>query len=289
MEINYFTLNAFAKTKDGGNPAGVVLNSDFLSDEDMLKISQEIGFSETAFVQKSNLADFKVRFFTPTEEVDLCGHATIATFFLMAKKNILIKGNYRQETKAGILNFEVQNNGIIFMNQNPPQFFEKIDKKEISQSLNISEEIISDDLPIQIVSTGLRDIFIPIKSLKELDEIKPDFEKITKISRKYNVIGYHLFSLETKFNSTAHCRNFAPLYDIPEEAGTGTSSGALSCYLFKYGKITKSNLNSLVFEQGYSMNRPSEIFVKLKLIGNDISEVKVGGIASDIKEKNLFL
>ena len=63
--------------------------------------------------------------------------------------------------------------------------------------------------------------------------MKPDFEKITAVSKKYNVIGYHVFTLETKFDSTAHCRNFAPLYDIPEESATGTSYGALSCYLFK--------------------------------------------------------
>lgn len=289
MEIKVYTLNAFAKTKEGGNPAGVVLNADSLSDDVMQKIAQKVAFSETAFVQKSNKADFRVRFFTPNGEVDLCGHATIATFYLMAKKNLLESGTYTQETKAGILNFEVKDDNTIFMNQNSPQFFDVIDKKEIAESLNISEEIISDDLPVQIVSTGLRDIFVPIKSLKDLHEIKPNFEKVSQISKKYDVIGYHLFTLETKFGSTAHCRNLAPLYDIPEESATGTSSGALSCYLFKYGKISKQNADHLVFEQGYSMKKPSEIFVNLKLQEDKIIEVKVGGIASDIQERELIL
>lgn len=287
MNIKVYTLNAFAKTKEGGNPAGVVLDADSLSDEVMQKIAQKIGFSETAFVQKSNKADFKVRFFTPNGEVDLCGHATIATFYLMAKKNLLKSGTYTQETKAGILNLEVQDDNTIFMNQNPPQFFDEIDKKEIAESLNISEEIISNDLSVQIVSTGLRDIFIPIKSLKYLHNINPNFKEVSKISKKYDVIGYHLFTLETKFGSTAHCRNLAPLYDIPEESATGTSSGALSCYLFKYGKISKQHTNHLVFEQGYSMKKPSEIFVNLKLQDDKIVEVKVGGIASNIQEKEL--
>jgi len=289
MKINVYTLNAFAKTKEGGNPAGVVLDADSLSDEIMQKIAQKVGFSETAYVQKSNKADFKVRFFTPNGEVDLCGHATIATFYLMAKKNLLKSGTYIQETKAGILNLEVQDDNTIFMNQNLPQFFDEIDKKEIAESLNVPEKIISDDLPVQIVSTGLKDIFIPIKSLKDLHSIKPNFEEISKISKKYDVIGYHLFTLETKFGSTAHCRNLAPLYDIPEEAGTGTSSGALSCYLFKYGKIPKQDANHLIFEQGYTMNKPSEIFVNLKLQNDKIIEVKVGGIASNIQEKELIL
>lgn len=289
MEIKFYTLNVFAKTKEGGNPAGVVLDANFLSDKSMQKIAHEIGLSETAFVQKSDNADFKVRFFTPNGEVDLCGHAMIATFYLMAKKNLLTSGTYTQETKAGILTVEIQEDNTIFMNQKLPQFYDEIDKKSIAESLNISEDMISGELPIQIVSTGLRDIIIPIISLKGLHDIKPNFYEVSKISKKYDVIGYHLFTLETKFGSTAHCRNLAPLYDILEEAGTGTSSGALSCYLFKYGNISKKDTNHLVFEQGYSMKKPSEIFVNLKLQDDKIVEVKVGGIASNIQEKELIL
>ncbi len=287
--VKVFTLNAFAKTKDGGNPAGVVIDADSLSEKDMQKIAQKVGFSETAFVQKSDKADFKVSFFTPKGEVDLCGHATIATFYLLAAKGLIKPGNYSQETKAGILNLEVKEDNTIFMNQNLPKFFDVSDKKEIAKSLNISEDAISPDLPVQIVSTGLRDVLIPIKSLKDLFEIKPNFESVSKISKKYDVIGYHLFTLETKFGSAAHCRNLAPLYDIPEESATGTSNGALACYLFKYGKISKKQADNLVFEQGYSMKKPSEILVQLKIKNDEIAEVKVGGIASNIQEKEILL
>jgi PhzF family phenazine biosynthesis protein len=289
MKLKVYTLNAFAKTKTGGNPAGIVLGADSLSARVMQKIAGKVGFSETAFIQKSNKADFKVRFFTPNGEVDLCGHATIAAFYLLAKKKILKPGKYTQETKAGILDINVKKDKTIFMNQKLPVYLNKIDKKEIAKSLNVSEEIISDNLPIQIVSTGLKDILIPIRSLKELHKIKPDFKKISRISKKYNVVGYHLFTFETKFDSTAHCRNFAPLYDIPEESATGTSNGALSCYLFKYGEITKKQTNKLVFEQGYSMKKPSEILVKLKIQNNRIVTVNVGGSATNIKERELVI
>ena len=288
MKIKVYILNVFAKSKKGGNPAGVVLDADSLSAEVMQKIAQKIGFSETAFVQKSEKADFKVRFFTPSSEVNICGHASIAPFYLLAKKKALKRGKYTQETKAGILALEIKDNTVL-MSQNLPQFLDKIEIKEIAKSLNISTEIISTDLPLQIVSTGLRDVFIPIKSLKELDNIQPDFEKISKISKKYKVIGYHLFTLESKFGSTAHCRNFAPLYGINEESATGTSSAALGCYLFKYCKISKKEANRLVFEQGYSMKKPSEIVVTLKIQNDQIKEVKVGGVASIIKEKELSI
>lgn len=289
MDIKVFTLNAFAKTYNGGNPAGVVLDVEQLTEDQMQEIAFKVGFSETAFIQKSNNADYKVRFFTPNKEVDLCGHATIAAFYLLANKGEIQIGKYTQETKAGILKIEYMKNKAIFMNQKGPEFCELLDKKDIAATLNISEGIIMQDLPIQIVSTGLRDIFIPIKSLEELYRIKPDFHKISKVSKEMNVTGYHLFTLETEFSSTAHCRNFAPLYGIPEEAATGTSNGALGCYLYKYGVINKNNSKNLIFEQGYSMKMPSEILASLTIENQEIAQVKVGGIALDIQEKQITM
>src|SRR3989344_7333723 len=117
MKVKVFTLNAFAKTENGGNPAGVVLNSDGLSEKQMLLISKKVGFSETAFVQKSDKADFKVKFFTPNAEVDLCGHATIATFYLLKDRQIIQAGKYTQETKAGVLAIEILQDKTVFMDQ----------------------------------------------------------------------------------------------------------------------------------------------------------------------------
>jgi PhzF family phenazine biosynthesis protein len=288
MEIHAFTLNAFAKESGGGNPAGVVLEADDLSDKQMLTIAAEIGFSETAFVAKSNLADGKVRFFTPAAEVDLCGHATIATYFLMGSTGILRPGCYTQETRAGILPIEIRPDGAVFMDQNLPQFLDCVDKAELADSLRISEEAFLPDLPARIVSTGLRDILIPVKSIKQLLNIQPDFQKVAGISRKYGVIGYHLFTLETVGKAAAHCRNLAPLYEIPEEAATGTSNGALACYLFHEGLIAE-NAGELVFEQGYSMGRPSEIRAELTVDGGEIRRVRVGGTARDIGEKRIIL
>lgn len=277
MKINVYTLNSFAKTKEGGNPAGVVMNADSLSEEEMRKIAAVLGFSETAFVLQSNVADFKVRFFTPNEEVDLCGHATIATFYAMSSLNLLKQGKYEQETRAGILGIEIHNDNFVMMNQSIPVFSEVIDKDEVADSLNISPSQITADLLVQVVSTGLRDIMVPVRSIEILDAIKPDMKKVKEISQKYNTVGYHVFSLESLHGANAYCRNFAPLYGIPEESATGTSSGALGCYLYHYGKINEDQASNIIFEQGYSMKRPSEIRVSLAIKENKISEVKVGG------------
>ncbi|AOT71842.1 PhzF family phenazine biosynthesis protein [Geosporobacter ferrireducens] len=279
MKVKAYTINSFAKTAEGGNAAGVVPNADFLSDVEIQKIAATLGFSETAFVMQSNPADFRVRFFTPNEEVDLCGHATIGTFYTLATLGYIKPGSYLQETKAGILGVEIKEDLSVMMCQPLPSFFEIVEKNEIADSLNIEITSIHEDLPVQIVSTGLRDIIVPIKSVDILNSIKPDFEKINEISRKYNVVGYHVFTLESINRSTACCRNFAPLFAIPEESATGTSNGALGCYLYKYGKLDSNQASHIIIEQGYSMKKPSEILVSLAVEGKEIKGVKVGGKA----------
>lgn len=284
MKIKAYTLNSFAKSIEGGNPAAVVLNADALSENDMKKIAGIIGFSETAFIMKSNKADFKVRFFTPTEEVDLCGHATVGVFSLLLSLGKVKPGVYTQETRAGILKVEANKDMSIIMNQTTPSFYEIISKSEIADSLNITTAGIQEDLPVQVVSTGLRDIIVPIKNIEILKSIRPDFDKVSAVSRKYNSTGYHLFTFETVNGADAHCRNFAPLYGISEESATGTSSGALASYLFNHDKITPKTAENIVFEQGYTMKKPSEIIVSLKIHDKNIIEVKVGGKALNLSE-----
>lgn len=271
-----YYINAFTSSKEGGNPAGVVLDSDNLSDKEMLAIAAEIGFSETAFVSKSNVADFKVRFFTPVAEVDLCGHATIATFSLLKSLDVITDKVYTQETKAGILEIEATKNNDVFMEQLNPTQFETIEKKSIAKSLGITEDkIIS---PVQAYSTGLKDIIIHVESLEDLNNLKLDFKMITELSKKYDSVGYHVFTLETLNDNTAQCRNFAPLYDIDEEAATGTASGALSGYLIENNIVEViDGINEFTFEQGYQMNRPSEIKGRIEVKNNKIEKVIIGG------------
>ncbi|WP_066501985.1 PhzF family phenazine biosynthesis protein [Abyssisolibacter fermentans] len=279
MKNKVYRMSSFAKTIDGGNPAGVVLDADLFSDSQMKMIAKEVGYSETAFVMKSNKADFKVRFFTPVNEVDLCGHATIATFNLLRNLGVINEGCYTQETKAGVLKLKVYKDNV-YMQQNKPKFYEIINREELKACFTNLNEVLHDELPIQIVSTGIKDIILPIKSLDILLNIKPNLEKIGEISKKYDVTGIHAFCLQSYNASTAHCRNFAPLYGIDEESATGTANGALACYLKHYMKDKIGN--KLVFEQGYCMNMPSEIAVELVYKDDEIHEVFVGGNALKI-------
>ena len=272
-----FVMNSFAKTPEGGNPAGVVLNSHFTA-EALLTIASKARSSATAFLNKIDDSHYEIRFFTPVAEVDLCGHATIASFALLEKQGCICDGDYFLLTKAGEIEIKVSC-GNIFMTQKLPEFFDVIEKEEILPCFGLKESELAKDLPIQVVSTGLRDILLSVRSLDVLFNLKPDFSEIAFLSKKYDTVGIHVFTEQTKYGGTAHCRNFAPLYDIDEEAATGTSNGALGCYLYRYNHITQSQAQSLVFEQGYSMKKPSEIRVCLDFEENKINRVCVGGRA----------
>lgn len=322
MNIDVITLNAFAADETGGNPAGVVIGADKLSEIEMQQIAKTVGFSETAFIMKSDKADFKLRFFTPEDEVDLCGHATIATFYAMFNLGLVKAGKYIQETKAGNLEIEIKEDGKIFMQQNKPAFFEKIteldkDFQTICNSLGIDSDKIGiknyvaqlgeeglETVYIEgknilrkmgIVSTGLRDLIIPVEDLETLRSINPDYDLIAKISKKYDITGYHVFTLETEDEeNTAQCRNFAPLFGIDEESATGTSSGALACYIYENKLKSKIKLNGTInmrFEQGYTMNQKSIIDASIDVHSNEsgvyIEAVRVGGVAKGISKRNI--
>lgn len=284
MKITAYKINAFAKTINGGNEAGIVLKADHFNEDQMKKIAANLGFSETAFVMKSDAADFKVRFFTPVQEVDLCGHATIGTFSALAILNHVKPEKYTQETLAGLLTVEINDDLSVMMQQPIPLYGEIIDKKEIADSLNITLNDLSAELPVQIVSTGLKDIIIPINKMEILDGIHPNFNKIEEISRRYDAVGYHVFSLKTQDQVNASCRNFAPLCGIPEESATGTSNGALACYLYKYGKISDEQIGKILIQQGFSMNKLSEIIASLGVKDKEVIEVKVGGKSLNLSE-----
>ncbi len=266
--IEVYEVRAFSKGREGGNLAGVVLER---VDNNLKQvIAKELGYSETVFIEEIGEREFHLEYFTPSDEVDLCGHATIGGVHILKEEKGLEEGSYTIETRAGRLEVEVGREAI-FMEQNQPAFYGEVDREKVAESLNIKVEALG-NLPVEIVSTGLKDILIPISNLEVLRGIEPDFKRIEEISREYGVVGYHLFTLESIEGNTAFTRNFAPLYEIDEESATGTSNGALAGYLKKYELIVGENMR---FEQGDYMGNSSRIDVRM-----DGKRLMVGGEAA---------
>ena len=265
--VDVYVAVAFSKDAKGGNKAGVVLGRSELTSVQKAAIAKEMGYSETAFVLDSDKADFKLQYFTPTEEVPLCGHATIAAFSTLKLLNMLDKPDCTIETEAGILNIHIKDDGLILMEQNRPAYLEVLDSDIFTGC--IERNFIDHRFPIQIVSTGLNDVMLPVDSVEHLEQLSPDFEMIANMSKEKEVVGVHAFTIIKESDVTAICRNFAPLYGIDEESATGTANCALACYLFKYYK----QQSQYVFEQGHNMGDISRIVVNLSYHENVIDSV----------------
>ena len=294
MKVKMFRVDVFTDKPFCGNPAGVVLDAENLDDGLMQKIAAEINLSETAFVISKGECSFEVRFFTPECEIDLCGHATIAAFYVLSLKEQIIAKKIGvveavQNTKIGKLPvrlfFEDGKIQRIMMQQGQPKSYGEISRLyEICEFMNLD---ISDiglnniDLKPEIISTGLKDMIIPVRNRMILDKLRIDFGKLKKYSLKNDIIGVHVFSTgQDRSIEEAFCRNFAPAVGIDEESATGTSNGALTYYLSKNDLLKN---NKLLVHQGSSLNRPSQIFCEIIKRGSNYT-VHVGGKARIVIE-----
>ncbi len=289
--MKFYIVDAFTDTLFGGNPAGVVIlekGPDFPDEEVMRKTAAELRYSETAFIKQTGDKEFHIRYFTPAAEVDLCGHATIGSFFALADAGLVKFGSSVVcSTLAGRLNIDLSM-GSILMDMGAPHAIGKITEKQALQELyaimGISEENQGALIP-EMISTGLPDIILPVRSEEELAAITPDFPALSKLSEKYEVVGVHAFTVNTE-DGAVHCRNFAPLYDIDEEAATGTSNGALTYYLYRNGLLSPGA--ETLFIQGEAMDRPSKIISRLTADGDKV-KIQVGGSATILASGDIRL
>lgn len=286
-KIQVQILNAFVDNDKGGNPAGVVLNADNLTDKQMLEIAGKVGLSETAFVSKSNQADFKLDFFTPNRRIAHCGHATVATFSYLKQLGLVKKDNTSKETVDGNRDIKLIGD-LAFMEQMPPKYADVNHRKyEILKSLGIKEKDLLPNAEIQLVNTGNSFILIPVKSPEILENIIPNNEMIIELSDEFDLIGFYPFTTEIENKKRdASTRMFGPRYEIWEEAGTGMAAGPLACYLHDKMNIKKERF---LIQQGEFMKEPSPslIIVDLKIKNNKILGLMAGGKGMVQKQFNI--
>lgn len=271
-----YVMDAFSRRLFGGNQAGVVLPERELEDGVMQAIAAEFKHSETAFVTVDK-GGVSLRYFTPAGEVDLCGHATIASFSLLRQQGYIGDGDHIARTRAGELNITV-GDGTVWMDMAPPRLLRELTAEEwgaFYAAYGLMEADRPADLTPAIVSTGLADVMLPVRDHETLMRAVQDAAAVTALSKQYDVTGVHMFCLGGE-DCTAYCSNYAPLYDIPEECATGTSNGALTYYLYLRGLVRAGEEN--VFLQGEHMGRPSEIRSRLYEAGEEVT-VRVGGSA----------
>lgn len=315
-QVDVFTTKPFS-----GNPAGVVTEAESLSSETMQAIASEMNLAEVAFVTLPSHegALFRVRFFTQSEEFDLSGHALIAACFALLEEGriplengvtkilfetraglVRLDVHYRAGVPAGAVRLDAANGAILSIGGAAAGVLEKImlhqtvkrhrpadvAAREIAGYCGIDEgEITRTGLPLEIVTTALEQLIIPVLHKETIRDMNPDLIKLGLMNRRHGIHTNHLFSLEV-FTSdcTAYLRHFAPALGMWEDPASGTAAAALTSYLLRHGVLASGNL---VVEQGKDVDNLARIVVEGADPDDPSAEMRIGGLAVTTIERRI--
>lgn len=287
MTPQIFHVDAFTTIPFRGNSAGVVLHADELTEEQMQLIARELRHSETAFLMSPLYedTDVHIRYFTPTTEVPICGHATIAAHYVRARTGVADGGKVRQSSAAGIHTIYVRREGddySITMEQGEITFGAPLSTSlvaEIANALGLMSDDVIHSLPTQIVSTGHSKVMVPLREELLLDVIRPDNESLSAISHKIGCNGFFPFAINDIKGETVG-RMFAPAIGIPEDPVTGNANGPLGAYLVKHS-LMPHNGSVLTFNgyQGRQIGREGIVSVRVEIENGEPCRVLIAGRA----------
>ena len=291
--LKFYQADVFTGQPFGGNPVAVFPDAQGLTHVQLQQIAREMNLSETVFVlpPTDQAAVVRLRIFTPTQEIPFAGHPVLGTFFVLAELGIIsVKGpmtRFMQECNIGLFPVELHAEDgrvdRVVMTQPKPEFLGPVDAMEdvykIAGALGLPKSAITDmKWPIEVVSTGLPVIVVPVRTLTAVRSIRPDAAAIIDVCRRFGANGIMAFTTVTvEPSATVHARMFAPSIGILEDPATGSASGALGAYLVQNGVVDVAPTVDIVVEQGYEIERPSQILVRIESDDDMIQTVKVGG------------
>jgi trans-2,3-dihydro-3-hydroxyanthranilate isomerase len=298
IKIPVKQVDAFTETPLTGNPAGVVVNAEGLTDKQMQMIAREMSVPETAFVLPPSVpgADVRIRWFTPVTEVPLCGHATVAAFHALAEEGLRGMeeiGTYafNLETRSGVLpvNVDKTREAIdVLFGLNVPEFIRAGQYKlDLMRILNISLEEFENRMPIVVADN----VYVPIRRLHTIFSMKPNFFAMSQFLSNRNLGGLCAFTTETvDKGSHMHSRFFAPTVGINEDPVTGSANGPLGAYLFERGEVEPVDGIATVFgEQGDVIGRKGRVSVKVRVEGTQVTGLHIGGRAVTVVEGEMII
>jgi trans-2,3-dihydro-3-hydroxyanthranilate isomerase len=308
---NFLQFDVFTDRKFCGNPLAVFPEAEGITDEQMMKIAREMNLSETVFVLKPESDEVlrRLRIFTPMREIPFAGHPIVGTWTALAQEGVVPVpegGNGWQrifhEVGIGVLPVDIEfKDGKavqVVMTQGTFEVINEIDdsheQAEVARALGIAREDLDEGLPIQVITTGLSCLAVPIRSLSTLRNTRVDATLLGDIYTRQGGAGCHAFTRETIEGgaSRAHARFFAPADNIPEDPATGSACGALGGYLVHHGALSlepQDGRYKFVIEQGDFIHRPSRINLDVKGETGKVEEVKVGGLAVMVARGEVFV
>lgn len=292
-ELTTLFYEVFAARPFGGNVAGIVLDADDLAAEEMLAIAAELNLATTGFVTTPRGADRRtvgIRYFTPQREIDLCGYVAVAAATALVEENRIAPGHSEQIASGGSLDIQTTTttDGLaVEMGQHLPTFegFEP-PIGELEDVLGIDPADAGESArQCEIAGTGLRHLIVPFASTDALSRLRPNFSLVAHLSRRLHVDTVCAFapraSAAPGHEMDVQMRDFCAGIGADEEAASGTTSGALACYLAKHNHVAvpRDGQATITVHQGVEMHRPSRIIARLEYLAGQLTTVSVRGSA----------
>jgi PhzF family phenazine biosynthesis protein len=276
----YYRMRVFPKSYHGGDRVGIYLFSDNLDTNEIEEIADESDYIKNGFVSSSDIADIKIELVNKAFTNNYCGNTVVCALSLLRDLNYISKGLVFYEYNNHVYSAIVQDDEV-FVEFKYPIFYDYVPNEEIMKCFKGVS--FHKKLKPQIIQIQDRNLIVPITSIDALNELMPNESEIIKLSKKYNLKSIHTFSFTSSFSKEIYGRNFTFTSKINEQPVTTTSNGALACYLYKHYKKKKN----ITLRQGYSIEQPSELHVRIHSNKNEISSIWVGGPAYLIKESPL--
>jgi trans-2,3-dihydro-3-hydroxyanthranilate isomerase len=294
--LHFVQIDVFASQRLQGNPLAVFTDARGLSDLEMQAIARETRLEETTFILPrdravENTHGVRVRIFNPERELPFAGHPTLGT--AMVIRNRIVAANARPApARQVVLDLQVGSIPVAFtndadghvfgeMHQKDPTFGRIHDRETVAGLMGIKSTDISDDAPIQTVSTGLPFAIVPIKERRTLQSLRPDQEKIRAYVEQEPDLAWLYYVTRDTQDPTIGLRARG-IYPVGEDPATGSASGCTAAWMVRYGLANTDQ--TVHIEQGVEINRPSQIFVRAGREGDKVLNVHVGGNAVEIAE-----
>lgn len=276
----------------------------------MQKIAREMNLSETVFVlpAQDERALRRLRIFTPSRELPMAGHPVVGTWNLLAREGVVPRPEggtgwtrIHQEIGIGVLPVEVAfidgEPERVVMTQGKFEIRGQVEgaheRAEIERALGLAPEDFDEGLPIEVVSTGIPFLVVPVSSLIALSRCRVHSTLLSELYRGFGATGCCVFTRETREGGEArvHMRMFAPDDNIPEDPATGSCAGALASYLVRHGALdmkADEGVFGFIIEQGDFIERPSRIHAEIRGSQGTIEEVRIGGPSVIVAEGRLI-
>lgn len=299
--FHFVQTDVFTDRPFGGNPLAVFTDARGLTTQEMQTLTREMNYSECTFVLPPELpnAAKRIRIFTPAKELPMAGHPTVGTAYVLARRGEFKLRDQTTEVtlQLGIgpvpVAIEMRDGapGFVWMTHRKPEFGPvRDDRERVAQALGLTVGDLHADRPLQVVSTGVPFVFVPLRSLEAAGRCRPNVSALAGLFEGTGPDGVFVFTTETvSAEASVHARMFAPdVLGILEDPATGGAAAPLGAYLARQGILPRVPVTRFICEQGIEMGRPSQIHVEVRRQGEGITGLRIGGQAVIVGEGDIF-